>query len=292
MKILSTNDIHQSIPKWKQLVKIVEANHPDVVLIAGDLFPKTTFLDHLKFLPSMEKYVKRIREVGSKFVFTLGNDDNVNAIPFLQERQEDLWYYLDNSVCEIDGVEFAGMPYVNDYPFGYKQWVRAETQNNLNIDVNQIAIPCILGPDNNILDIDDLKDYLRALPSLEECLNNTASQLKSIKNSIWLIHQPPINTKLACIRGNIDTGSSSVLNFIIENQPLLTIHGHIHENFIVTQKWFCNINNTVAVQNGQLSYDLFFNWIELDKDGNLIHLERDVFDKDAENFYLDLDYRK
>ncbi len=41
MKILVTSDLHQWIPKWKDLVKIVGKEKPRFILIAGDLLPKT-----------------------------------------------------------------------------------------------------------------------------------------------------------------------------------------------------------------------------------------------------------
>jgi len=41
LKILVTSDLHQWIPKWKDLVKIVGKEKPRFILIAGDLLPKT-----------------------------------------------------------------------------------------------------------------------------------------------------------------------------------------------------------------------------------------------------------
>ena len=44
MKILVTSDLHQWIPKWKELVKVASHEKPRFILIAGDLLPKTVRL--------------------------------------------------------------------------------------------------------------------------------------------------------------------------------------------------------------------------------------------------------
>ena len=38
---------------------------------------------------------------------------------------------------------------------------------------------------------------------------------------------------------------------MIEEQPLLSLHGHIHENYLLTSIWKAPIGNTWAIQPGQ-----------------------------------------
>jgi Icc-related predicted phosphoesterase len=42
-------------------------------------------------------------------------------------------------------------------------------------------------------------------------------------------------------------GSIAVERFINERQPLLTLHGHIHESTALTGKWKHRIGNTLAM---------------------------------------------
>jgi uncharacterized protein len=50
-----------------------------------------------------------------------------------------------------------------------------------------------------------------------------------MSRSIWLIHEPPAYLGFDhCATGD-KVGSPLVYKFISDHQPLLTIHGHIHE---------------------------------------------------------------
>jgi Icc-related predicted phosphoesterase len=66
MKILAVTDIHQMISKWKKLVKACDDEKPDVVAIAGDLFPKDTYITgQMSFLSHFQKYCEKIKATGA-----------------------------------------------------------------------------------------------------------------------------------------------------------------------------------------------------------------------------------
>jgi hypothetical protein len=44
------------------------------------------------------------------------------------------------------------------------------------------------------------------------------------------LHSPPFETRLDLIQGGTSAGSRSIKEFIQNNQPLLTLQGHIHES--------------------------------------------------------------
>ena len=63
MKIIATSDVHQMISKWKELVKVCKKEKHDVVAIAGDNFPKDTYITgQMSFMPHLVKYAKNIKE--------------------------------------------------------------------------------------------------------------------------------------------------------------------------------------------------------------------------------------
>ncbi|MDW7738532.1 MAG: hypothetical protein SCJ97_00530 [Bacillota bacterium] len=77
MHILVLVDIHQSEEKWVQLVGVVIDKRPELVLIAGYLFPKTKgTLAQISYLPYIRKCARSIKQVGTETVLILGNDDN------------------------------------------------------------------------------------------------------------------------------------------------------------------------------------------------------------------------
>ena len=266
MKILATNDIHQMISKWKELVKICQNEKFDVVALSGDLLPKDSYiLGQLPFIKSLKKYATKINDTGAKIVVTLGNDDNQNFIPLMEEENNKLWYYLSNSAVEINGYEFAGMPYVPDYPFGYKFWCRGEFKDNPRIDAIQNCDPVLVNKDNKFETIKDYPKYLSEQKSIWECLEETAAKVKNISKSVWLIHAPPSDLYLdVCARG-VKVGSKAVLKFIQEYQPLITIHGHIHESPEYNgHKWYQNEGKTMCIQGGQIGFDLHYSTIVIE----------------------------
>lgn len=73
--------------------------------------------------------------------------------------------------------------------------------------------------------------------------------------SIWLIHCPPANMDFDLCGSGDRVGSREIYRFIREMQPLVTVHGHIHEApFLNGGVWAKKLGRTVCIQGGQ-SYD-------------------------------------
>ena len=71
--------------------------------------------------------------------------------------------------------------------------------------------------------------YLRGRETIEEDLDHLPKPLHP-KRTIYIMHSPPFGTRLDLIQGGKSAGSRSIKTFIEKNQPLLTLHGHIHES--------------------------------------------------------------
>ena len=271
MKMLATNDIHQMSSKWKELVKVCEVEKPEVLIIAGDLFPHDNgILKELDFVKHLKKYAKKIKDYGIEIVLTLGNDDNQLLITEMENgHDEGLWNYVNNQIFEMDGYEFAGMSYVPDYPFGYKFWCHPEFKDDLKICYDQYGDPLIVNENNEFEIIPNLKEYMESKISIYDALIETASMVNDIKKSIWLIHAPPAGMGLDVCSHGARVGSNAVLKFIEEYQPLLTIHGHIHESPEYNgKKWKQYCSETLCVQGGQMGFDIYYSLIELE-DGEI-----------------------
>jgi len=267
MKILTTSDLHQMISKWKELVKTCQKEKPDVVAICGDLAPKDTYIvGQMPFMKHLVKYAKQIKETGAEIVIILGNDDNQFLIPDMEKyHEEKLWHYIPEKVVKIGDHEFAAMPYVPDYPFGYKFWCRGEFPDALRIDPQQFTDPVLIGKDGSFEVIENYKEYLRGHETIWESLNKTAKSIKDMSKSIWMIHCPPSNLFLDVCAGGRKVGSDAVYKFIKEQQPMITIHGHIHESPEYNgHKWCQNEEKTLCIQGGQIGFDLHYAIIEIE----------------------------
>jgi Icc-related predicted phosphoesterase len=87
-------------------------------------------------------------------------------------------------------------------------------------------------------------------------IESLTSQVRDFENSIFLTHDPPIDTILdVCPKlsedmtpsatDEIHAGSKAVLDAIKKYQPLLSIHGHIHES-----KGIIEIGRTICINPG------------------------------------------
>jgi len=285
MKILATSDIHQAPSKWKDLIKVCQTNPFDIIIIAGDLFPKDTRItDQAQFFPKIIKYAKKIKDTGAKLVLMLGNDDNQRIIPMMEKADQDgLLHFVSEKVIEIDGHEFIGMPYVPDYPFGYKFWCRGETSSDLRMSSIQYCDPLLVNDQNKMTTIQNYAVYLREKKKIWDVLMDLKDQVKNMSKSIWLIHAPPSNLNLDVCANGHRVGSHAVLKFIKENQPLLTIHGHIHESpHYNGYVWFNNVEKTICVQSGQIDYRVYYSTIDI-QDGNIIYMKHSIYGDDLWN---------
>jgi Icc-related predicted phosphoesterase len=52
-------------------------------------------------------------------------------------------------------------------------------------------------------------------------------------------------------RGGVAVGSAATRTFLEKRQPLLSLHGHIHESPDESGVWMASIGRTVCIQPGQ-----------------------------------------
>ena len=267
MKVLALADVHQSEKHWVMLEEAVRQENPALVLIAGDLLPKYEgILAQADFGPRLREHARAIKDSGAELVLILGNDDNQLLIPEMEAGDEEgLWHYLPDRVKEIMGYEFGGCPWIRDYPFAYKYWVAPESREHCFIHPVQLGPPAEISRDNQIATIADLETYLKGKVSVKESLSKMAEQVRKLESSIWLIHDPPAYMGLDLCGSGDEAGSPVVYDFICENQPLLTIHGHIHEAPRCNGGiWARQLGQTWCIQAGQIESELSYVTFELE----------------------------
>jgi hypothetical protein len=133
----------------------------------------------------------------------------------------------------------------------------------------------LVNPENRVVDLDGAHEmitlgYSNPTPwksprevsedKLGQMIENLASQVSNPDAAIFNLHVPPINTELdkapavsaefGYVRENlsvkmIHAGSSAVRSSIEKHQPLIGLHGHIHES-----KGFVKIGRTVCLNPG------------------------------------------
>ena len=76
-----------------------------------------------------------------------------------------------------------------------------------------------------------------------------------MRRAIFVGHSPPAGTGLALIHDGSDVGSEATATWIREHQPLLTLHGHIHESPVVSGRHTESIGRTNCHNPGQFAPD-------------------------------------
>jgi Icc-related predicted phosphoesterase len=99
--------------------------------------------------------------------------------------------------------------------------------------------------------IGDVEAFLKVRPTLEELLDDIAARALDWQRAVVVCHAPPQGTGLGNISAEMDVGSAAVRAWIERYQPLLTLHGHIHESPRITGIDTVKIGRTTVHQPGQ-----------------------------------------
>lgn len=87
------------------------------------------------------------------------------------------------------------------------------------------------------------------------------------QKAVYVMHMPPAGLRLGQLRyQDLDIGSVDIYEFLKEKQPLLSLHGHIHESPDTEKgKWINQIHQTTCIQTGQTELnDKYMVYAEID----------------------------
>jgi Icc-related predicted phosphoesterase len=259
MKFLYTSDLHGEIHLYQELLSLAVSSSSEILAIGGDLlpsFPPTKRYEHM--VPNQKTFIdqflsplfKRMLETTSiQRVFLIpGNWDL--GYPFLfGETAEKIIDLNQKSYRLKNGYEFIGYPFVPPTPFRPKDYEK--------MDDREAPWPPQKNPSyirssdqaDRLTPIDPYL-YLRGRETIEEDLDRLPKPLHP-KRAIYVMHSPPLGTRLDLIQGGKSAGSRSIKAFIEKNQPLLTLHGHIHEAPELSGAYVDRIGETLSVDPGQ-----------------------------------------
>ncbi len=259
---LFVSDLHGRVARWRRLFALVREERPAALLLGGDLLPSGFLLSRARGDDEApEDFVRdflavelaRLRdELGAAYprvLLILGNDDPRRREDAVREvAAGGLWEYLHGARAEVAGRAVWGYACVPPTPFRLKDWER--------YDVSRFTDPGCVPPEAGV----------RSVPVEErEIVHGTiAADLEALagdadlSRDIFLFHTPPYDTVLdrAALDGktvdhvplDVHVGSIAVRRFIEARQPLLTLHGHVHESTRLTGEWRARIGRTWMFQ--------------------------------------------
>ncbi len=244
-KIIYTADVHGNKEFYKRLLKKAEEENVDAIIIGGDLCGREgntipekienqkIFLE--KFMVPLFNHFKKKNK--NKEIYTImGNDDFRKNLDVLEkaEKNKILKSIHKKSIKFNEKYNISGYSFVNPTPFRLKDWEKSDFDND--------AVPKPLFPE-------EIRSVGKEDGTIEDDLNNL-KKLSRPKKTIYIIHAPPFNTKLDIITTKTHVGSKAVRKFIEKEQPLLTLHGHIHESPQMSGSWHDKIRKTICINVG------------------------------------------
>lgn len=241
-------DLHGRTDRYEKLFKKIVSDKPAAVFFGGDLLPsilkrislENNSFDFIKdyFVPELKGLKKKLKKDYPRIFLILGNDDGKLDEETVKKIEKDgIWEYVHGRRVKFGDYWVYGYSYVPPSPFLLKDWER--------YDVSRYVDPGCISPEEGKRTVPVPEKEIKN-STIEKDLDALVSE-EDLTKSVFLFHAPPDNTNLdrAGIDGrmidhvplDVHVGSVAVRRFIEKYQPLVTMHGHIHESARITGIW-------------------------------------------------------
>lgn len=258
---LFVSDLHGSMSRFESLIKYIRKERPEYVFIGGDILPHNAVEGRpgfegindfiIDFLIPKFTELKKIMDCAYPEIFiTPGNNDRRDLLNALEQgEKKDLWHNLHQSKKHYGKYTFYGYGCVPLTPFALKDWERYDIDN---------SIPAgSIGFENGTFSVPPEKELF------EQTIEGDLDKLCSNEDQtfgVWLFHTPPHQSEFDLIKnanGNdLHVGSKAVADFINKKQPYITLHGHIHESFSLSGKFYETNGRTHCYSSSHIGSEL------------------------------------
>ena len=252
---LFISDLHGRIHRYQKLVQMILSEKPDLVFLGGDLLPHGMVASTHDggfvagyLIPTFRQLREEVGDRYPAVFLILGNDDaRIEESGIMDGERAGCWFYAHNRRFEVAGSSIYGYACVPPTPFLLKDWER--------YDVSQFVEPGSVSPEEGFRTVPvsaSETKYGTIQNDLEELTRDA-----DLSRAVFLFHSPPHGTALdrAALDGkmvdhvplDVHVGSIAIRRFIEKRQPLLTLHGHIHESTRLTGSWKEQIGRTLCI---------------------------------------------
>jgi Icc-related predicted phosphoesterase len=216
-----------------------------LAVCGGDILPVS---GEKKFLTCFfPQWLKNMKDMEIRVLGMFGNDDFRYLVCHLDEfEKEGIFTRIDGKLVEYHGWKFWGYNFVPELPFGLKDWVKLDYAGALR--PVQYSAP-VISSEKGFVFINDIEAFFAQRGTIEEDLEKV--KFPDPFHTIVVSHSPPYGTGLDLCFDGRQVGSRSMFNFLLKEQPLVSLHGHIHESPLTSGRWKIEIGNTIAIQPGQ-----------------------------------------
>ncbi|NIO02247.1 MAG: hypothetical protein GTO42_08900 [Candidatus Latescibacteria bacterium] len=250
-KCFFVSDLHGDVDRYEKLFDLAMLERPKAIFLGGDILLSgisSTDSAHrdfvAKFLIEEFKILrKKLADEYPQIFMILGNDDGRFEEAAIQKASNrGLWNYIHDRRTNLGEYPIYGYSYVPPTPFHLKDWERYDVSRS----VNPGCVPLEEGHRSIQLPDDDIMSA-----TIKEDLEQIAGE-DNLEKAVFLFHAPPHRTKLDYVAsggemGEEHVGSIAIRNFIEARQPMMTLHGHVHESARLSGAWRDSIGRTICL---------------------------------------------
>jgi Icc-related predicted phosphoesterase len=285
MRIFFACDLHGSTAAWNKAMTACIYYKPDIIMLCGDLTGKAlvpivkynegewycSLMNRKEILHSNKEVEKLMNELSFKGIYAFETTrEELEDLKESNKKVEELFLKLEKERLER-WLEIAR----ERLPRGIKLIVSPGNDDDFRLDSVIKNDDFAIYPLNNVIQLDDEYqliscEWVNPTPwntprecnekELRKRLENEFSKVDECNTLICNIHVPPYNThldvapkldneqKVVIKAGRVlmdHVGSISVREILEERQPLLSLHGHIHESC-----GFSKIKRTLCLNPG------------------------------------------
>ncbi|MBP6977999.1 MAG: metallophosphoesterase [Bacteroidales bacterium] len=277
------SDLHGHPDRYEKFFRLIREGKPMAVFLGGDLLPhrlrplhfRGGVINHFSTEFLMPQFERLRMEMGEDFpaVFLImGNDDpRSEEIYFVRGEADLLWRYIHFRKVTFLSYTLFGYSYVPPTPFHLKDWER--------YDISRFVDPGSIPPTEGFRTVEEKEDVEHS--TIRKHLE-ILTKGEDIERAVFLFHSPPYDTDLDMaaldeqmvehVPLDVHVGSIAIREFIETRQPLLTMHGHIHESSRLTGSWKQRIGRTVAFNASWDSPDLAVIKFDLERPGDAVRV--------------------
>jgi Icc-related predicted phosphoesterase len=256
-KCFFATDLHGQTERYGKLLAAIESERPDAVFLGGDLLPRSGFAalqsNYADFVQGclVPTFTGARDVLGPDYptiFLILGNDDPLcEEEAFVAAALHGIWHYAHGRRLDLESFPVYGYACVPPTPFLLKDWER--------YDVSRYVPPGGVSPEEGRRSVAAEESRIK-WGTIQQDLDSLVGN-DPLDRAVFLFHTPPYDTALdrAALDGkmyehvplDVHVGSIAVKQFIEERQPLLTLHGHVHEAARLSGEWKIRLGRTVCI---------------------------------------------
>ena len=274
------SDLHGNTQRYSRLLDAILKHKPAAVFLGGDILPSAfpgtgtadaAFDDFVSdfLLPNLDGLRAELGNDYPEVYVILGNDDpRVTERSVLDAAAAGLWTYMHGRRAEYGRWTIYGYSYVPPTPFLLKDWER--------YDVSRYVDPGSVSPEEGARSV-GVNESERKFATIADDLDKLAGE-DDMELAVFLFHAPPYGTALdrAGLDGmqvegiplDVHVGSIAIRRFIEGRQPLVTLHGHVHESAGLTGRWIQQLGRTFMLSAAHQGPELALVRFDLEDPGS------------------------